>query len=174
MSLPLYVLGAILVFGLMVVSIGYALPQGHIATVEALVSAPPERVFARISDPATYREWRKDLTNVEVLNAQPLTWRETTGRDTITFEVVERRAPERLVVRIADPDLPFGGTWTYELQPEGTGTKLVITERGEVYNPVFRFVSRFFISQTATMQKFVDALQQGYLTAESPDLHPEL
>jgi uncharacterized protein YndB with AHSA1/START domain len=161
MSLPLYVLGAILVFGLMVVSIGYALPQGHVATVEALVSAPPERVFARISDPATYREWRKDLKNVEVLNAQPLTWRETTGRDTITFEVVERRPPERLVVRIADPDLPFGGTWTYELRPEGTGTTLVITERGEVYNPVFRFVSRFFMSQTATMQKFVDALQQA-------------
>jgi uncharacterized protein YndB with AHSA1/START domain len=161
MSLPLYVLGAMLVFGLMVVSIGYALPQGHVATVEALVSAPPERVFARISDPATYREWRKDLTNVEVLNVQPLTWRETIGRDTITFEVVERRAPERLVVRIADPDVAFGGTWTYELRTEGTGTKLVVTERGEVYNPVFRFVSRFFMSQTATMQKFVDALQQA-------------
>lgn len=161
MSIPLYVLGSILVFGLMVVSIGYALPQGHVATVEALVSAPAERVFARISDPAKYREWRKDLTNVEVVNAQPLTWRETAGRDTITFEIVERRPPERLVVRIADPELPFGGTWTYELRPEGAGTRLVITERGEIYNPVFRFVSRFFMSQTATLQKFVDALQQA-------------
>ena len=161
MSLPLYVLGAILVFGLMVVSIGYALPQGHVASVEALVSAPRERVFARIADPTKYREWRSDLTNVEVINSQPFTWRETAGRDTITFEIVERRLPERLVVRIADPELPFGGTWTYELRPEGTGTRLVITERGEVYNPVFRFVSRFFMSQTATMQKFVDALQQA-------------
>lgn len=161
MSVPMYVLGAVLVSALMVVSIGYALPQGHVASVEALVSAPPERVFARISDPATYREWRKDVTNVELLNAQPLTWRETAGGDTVTFEVVENRPLQRFVVRIADPDLPFGGTWTYELRPEGTGTKLVITERGEVYNPVFRFVSRFFMSQTATMQKFVDALQQA-------------
>ena len=92
MSVPMYVLGAVLVSALMVVSIGYALPQGHVASVEALVSAPPERVFARISDPATYREWRKDVTNVELLNAQPLTWRETAGGDTVTFDVRNQRA----------------------------------------------------------------------------------
>lgn len=161
MKIPLYVLGSILVFALMVVSIGYALPQGHVASVDATLPAPPDRVFARIADPARYREWRKDITSLEVLGSPPLKWRETAGRDTITFEVVERHAPERLVVRIADPDLPFGGTWTYELQPEGTGTRLVITERGEVYNPVFRFVSRFFLSQTATMEKFVAALKQA-------------
>lgn len=161
MSVPMYVLGAILVSALMVVSIGYALPQGHIASVNALISAPPERVFARISDPATYGEWRTDVTNVEMLSAEPLKWRERTKGDTITFEVVENRPLQRFVVRIADPDLPFGGTWTYELRPDGTGTRLTITERGEVYNPVFRFVGRFFMSQTATMQKFVDALQRA-------------
>jgi uncharacterized protein YndB with AHSA1/START domain len=161
MKIPLYVLGSLFVFALMVYAIGYALPQGHVASVNALLSAPPERVFARISDPARYREWRTDVTSVEVLTVDPLKWRERTKGDTITFEVVENRPLQRFVVRIADPDLPFGGTWTYELRPEGTGTRLTITERGEVYNPVFRFVSRFFMSQTATMQKFVDALQQA-------------
>ena len=29
-------------------------------------------------------------------------------------------APQRLVVRIADPDLPFGGTWTYGHRPSRT------------------------------------------------------
>ena len=62
-------------------------------------------------------------------------------------------------MRIADPDLPFGGTWTYELKPDGGGTQLVITERGEVYNPIFRFMSRFVFSHTATMERFVASLK---------------
>jgi hypothetical protein len=62
------------------------------------------------------------------------------------------------VARIADTDLPFGGTWTYELKPEGAGTRVTITERGEVYNPIFRFMSRFVLSQTATMEKYLAAL----------------
>ena len=159
MKISLYVLGSLFVFALLVYAIGYALPQGHVATVEAQLAAAPERVFARISNPAGYREWRSDITSVEVLKPEPLTWREIAGGDTITFEVVEHRPPERLVVRIADPDLPFGGTWTYELRPDGAGTALTITERGEVYNPVFRFVSHFFMSKTATMEKFVEALK---------------
>ncbi len=27
-------------------------------------------------------------------------------------------------------DLPWGGSWTYELAPAGAGTQLTITERG--------------------------------------------
>jgi hypothetical protein len=56
---------------------------------------------------------------------------------------------------IADSTLPFGGKWTYELTPSGTGTMLRITEDGEVYNPVFRFVSRFVMGHTATMDKYL-------------------
>jgi uncharacterized protein YndB with AHSA1/START domain len=118
-------------------------------------------VFARISDAARYPEWRTEVTRIEMLATQPLKWREHAGDDPITYEVVESRPPERLVVRIADPDLPFGGTWTYDVKPEGTGTRLVITERGEVYNPIFRFMSRFIFSHTATMEKVVAALKQA-------------
>ena len=55
-----------------------------------------------------------------------------------------------MVTRIADPHLPFGGTWTYEIAPTETGSTLTITEKGEVYNPVFRFVSRYLQGYTAT------------------------
>lgn len=51
----------------------------------------------------------------------PVRWRET-GRDgTITYEVDAAEPPRRLVIRIADPKLPFGGTWTYVLEPDGGG-----------------------------------------------------
>jgi hypothetical protein len=58
------------------------------------------------------------------------------------------------VNRIADPKLPFGGSWTYEVSAAGSGTELNITENGEVYNPLFRFVSRFIMGHTATIEKY--------------------
>jgi uncharacterized protein YndB with AHSA1/START domain len=157
----LYAAAALVILGLLVTAIGYALPQSHVASVEDTIAAAPVAVFARISDPAKYAEWRTGVSRVEMLRTAPLTWREHAGSDIVTFETVESRPPERLVVRIADPNLPFGGTWTYELRAEGSGTRLKITERGEVYNPVFRFVSRFFLSQTATMETFVAALKRA-------------
>ena len=145
----------------LVTGIGYALPVAHVAARDAVVHAPPERVFARISDPAAYRQWRPDVEAVEIVAASPLRWRERAGGDVITYEVVESNAPHRFVSRIADDSLPFGGTWTWELRPEGDATRVTITERGEVYNPVFRFMSRFVFSQTATMENVLRRLQEA-------------
>ena len=100
--IALYVLGAVVVIPLVVVAIGYALPQGHVASVNTTLPVPPHQVFERISNPAHYREWRKDITAIEIIAAQPPKWRERSSRDVITFEVVDSRPPERFVVRIAD------------------------------------------------------------------------
>jgi hypothetical protein len=68
---------------------------------------------------------------------------------------IETAVPDqRLVTRIADKSLPFGGSWTYIVIPRGDSTTLRITEDGKVYNPVFRFVSRFVLGHTATMKKY--------------------
>jgi hypothetical protein len=65
------------------------------------------------------------------------------------------------VTRIADPHLPFGGTWTYEVAPAvGGGSTLTITENGEVYNLVFRFISRFVMGYTATIDRYLEALRK--------------
>ncbi len=63
------------------------------------------------------------------------------------------------MTRIADPDLPFGGTWTFELAPEAGGTRLTITERGEIRNPIFRTMSRFVFGYGATMETFLAELR---------------
>ena len=153
------VLLGIAVVVLCVTAVGYMLPQQHVATREMVVAAAPASVFATIVDVARYPEWRRSLSSVDVLAGSPLRWREHAGSDAITFEVVESRPPERWQVRIADPDLPFGGTWTYELMPEASSTRLRITERGEVYNPVFRFMSRFVFGHTATLDAYLSDLQ---------------
>jgi hypothetical protein len=40
----------------------------------------------------------------------------------------------------------------------GDSCTLTITEHGEVYNPLFRFVSRFIMGQTATLDAYLKAL----------------
>lgn len=54
----------------------------------------------------------------------------------------------------------FGGSWTYELTPVADGTRLRITENGEVYNPLFRFLSRFVFGHYASIDKFMADLER--------------
>ena len=77
------------------------------------------------------------------------------GDGDILFEVAERVPDRRLVTRIADPSLPFGGRWTFELAPAAGGTELRITEDGEVYNPIFRFVSRFVMGYSHSTDRYL-------------------
>jgi len=74
---------------------------------------------------------------------------------------VERMEPPRvLVARIADPKLPFGGTWTYEITPDAGGSRLTITENGEIYNPLFRFMARFIFGYEGTIQSYLSSLEK--------------
>jgi hypothetical protein len=110
--------------------VGLALPKGHVAVRRATFAKPPDDV------------WR----GMTALVARP---------SKIRYEIVENRPNERLVNRIADDKLPFGGRWIFELQPEGSGTQLTITEDGFVTNPIFRFLSKIVFSHTATLEKFL-------------------
>jgi hypothetical protein len=154
------ILGVLIALILLLVAIGYALPIGHVATRETRLAAPPERVFSVLRDVEKFPRWRSDVKSVEVLATTPaLRWRER-GDNDITFEMETVDAPRKIVTRIADRTLPFGGSWTYELSPQDGGTRLAITENGEVYNPLFRFMSRFVFGHTATLDRYLADLGQ--------------
>ncbi|MGH9311030.1 MAG: SRPBCC family protein [Vicinamibacterales bacterium] len=153
------VAGALGILVLIVVAFGYALPVGHVASVDRAFGQPPARVFAVIHDVERYPAWRSDVKQVQIVERTPaLRWREVGSNGTITFEVQEAVNPSRLVTRIADRSLPFGGTWMFVLTPEGSGTRVAITEHGEVYNPIFRVMSRFVFGHAATMETFLGDL----------------
>ena len=152
--------GIVLIIAALVV-VGYLLPVGHVASAEARLARQPAEVFATIADVTRYPEWRPDLSRVEVLADAPRTrWKESGSNGEITFEVEDATPPARLRARIADRTLPFGGSWTYEVTPSGSGTLVRITEHGEVYNPVFRVLSRFVFGHTATMEQFLRNLER--------------
>lgn len=129
----------------LVLVIGFALPANHVAAVRTQYQAPPERVFAALADMESGPTWRTGVQRVEVLDREPLRWRETADWGAMTFVREEMVTPARMVTRIADEDQGFGGTWTYEVTaaPGGGGSTLTLTENGTVSNPLFRFMSKF-------------------------------
>jgi uncharacterized protein YndB with AHSA1/START domain len=160
MRIVVLLLAVVVGLGLVVVIVGYLLPVRHVATVSATIPAAPDAVWAVLTDPAGYPKWRGDVTSVEMLPADSghVAWREHGKNDAITFAIEQAEVPRRLVTRIAEKGLPFGGSWEYLVTGDGSGSRVQITEHGEVYNPVFRFVSRFIMGHSATASAYLKAL----------------
>jgi hypothetical protein len=137
---------------------GAMLPQNHVAARTAQLSLSPDKLWPILTEVSSYPAWRSDVDSVERLARPGLKWREISGGDGITFEATTLDAPSHFVTHIADRELPFGGTWDYRIEPVGTGSRVTITENGEVYNPIFRLVSRYFMGHTATIDKYLTAL----------------
>ena len=166
MRYVLIAIGILVLLVLCVVVVGWTLPKHHHVTVQRGYVATPAALFALISDVRAYPSWRSGLTKVEVLPDEGgrLRWRETTkGNGPIAYVMEESVPNQKMVARIADTNLPFGGSWTYELRPIGTeGAGLAITEDGDVYNPIFRFVSRFVMGHTATIERYLDDVEKRF------------
>ncbi len=156
-------LGALAVLVVAVLVTGWLLPERHVASGRAAFSAAPAEVWQAVSDYRTQGEWRDDVVAVEVVpgaNGRTLVREVDADGETLTYAIVESEPPRRLVRRIADESLPFGGTWTFEIEALDTGSRLTITEHGEVYNPVFRFVSRFVLGHTASIEHYLAQLRR--------------
>lgn len=164
MKWVLIVVGVIAGLIALMAIIGSLMPKGHTASRSAVINKPPEVLWQTMLDCEAFPQWRADVKAVEVLPDRDghKIWREDGKNGKMTLEAIDASPPSRLVMKIADPDLPFGGTWTYELQANSGGTLVTITEDGEVYNPIFRFMGRVFFSQSATIETYLKALGKKY------------
>jgi hypothetical protein len=150
-------LGIVFVLIVGVLIVGFLTPREHVASVRASYPVEPERVFAQIADVAHGAEWRSGLMRVEVLSQpdEPARWRETAEWGTITFVHERVEAPRLVVSRIVDEGQGFGGTWTYAIEPLADGgSTLTITEHGVIYNPLYRFMSRYLMGYYASLEGY--------------------
>jgi len=156
-----YIVGGLALIVALVAIVGAMLPEGHSASRTARIALPPDALYTVLSDVGQYAAWRKDVKSLERLpdrDGRPA-WVEDVGGMKIPMYFERMEPPSLLVARIADPKLPFGGTWTYRIAPAAGGSDLTITEDGQVYNVFFRFMSRFVFGHHATMDGFIKHLQ---------------
>lgn len=146
---------------LVAVVIGMLLPKEHHVTREQIVAGTPERVWEMITGIEAFPSWRKDVKTVQRLPDQNgrRMWSEDGPSGKLTFVVDRAEAPRVLVTRLADPTLPFGGTWTYELVAVAEGTRVKITEDGQIYNPLFRFMARYVFGHESTISSYLAGLE---------------
>ena len=139
-----YVAGALFVLIAAILAIGASIPVHHTATSEARLAASPEAVFGIISDIDAGPEWRSAVERVEHLpeSVGSHVFREHGDYGPMTMQRIDFDPPHRMVVEIFDDNLPFGGRWTYSVEPAPEGALVRITEDGEIYNLMFRFMSR--------------------------------
>jgi uncharacterized protein YndB with AHSA1/START domain len=155
---------------LIVLVVGTMLPKEHTARSSATIDAPPAAVWEALTNVEAFPSWRADVVRVELLPSANgrKSWREIGKHGAVTLEEVAAEASHRLVSRIADPSLPFGGTWTYDLVADSGKTRVTITEEGIVQNPFFRFMSRYVFGHHATQERFLRALSRQFGREATP------
>jgi hypothetical protein len=134
---------------------GWILPSTHHVSRIATFNQPPDALYAAITGP---QDWRGVTRYVLPSDDGPRKWREFSGRWMVTYEEVDSNPPSLYRTRIIDPDLPFSGTWTYEITPTDSGCTCRITEDGKIKNPAFRLISRFVLGYTKSIDSYLKAL----------------
>jgi len=162
-------IGVLVLVGVLA-AVGLTIPEDHHAISSIELATHPVDVFARISDVLAGSQWRPSVQLVEVLEdvSGRRRFREHSATGPLTMEIVEFSPPSRMMTRIADADLPFGGTWSWEIEPTASGSRVTIEERGEIYNPIFRVVSRFGIGYNATMETYLHDLATSFDQPAAP------
>src|ERR1700735_5219932 len=117
MKWVLLALGAVVLLIGLVALVGAALPVRHHATRKARFRVAPEALYTVIAGPPDWRSGVKRFGALPDKDGRRQWWEEDNHGQRITYEVVEDVAAKRLVVRIADRNLPYGGTWSYDVAP---------------------------------------------------------
>jgi|SRR5688572_1860390 uncharacterized protein YndB with AHSA1/START domain len=145
--------------------IGSRLPVAHVASRSVVIGAPSDVVFTTMTDFASAPTWRSGLKSVSVASdaatgRQRVT--EESSNGTMTMEVEQVVPPTRLVTRIVGEGLPYGGAWAHALEAQGNSTRVTITEHGEVYNPIFRFISKYIMGHNGTLDTYLTDLGRKF------------
>ena len=151
---------------------GIFLPRNHVAAMSIDLTKDPATIWSLISDFGNTTKWRTDISAVR-MDAPvdgKLRFTESGAQGDVQFEVVSQHPPFRQSVRVVDDDQPFGGVWTWQLEPgEGRAqTRLTITEAGFIKSPIFRTMGTLFFSPTDTIESYLTALAKALGETASP------
>lgn len=145
------------------VGIGFLLPREHVASSSIPLVQPPDTVWTVVRQLGDVTTWWDDLQDAVIVpdDAEGReVWRYRMQDGSTMLLVVDHAEPPfRLVTRVEPPPgAAFGGSWTYEIAAEGTGSRLTITEAGWIANPIFRVLAKTVFGYHRTMDSYLVAL----------------
>lgn len=170
MKIALIITAFFFVIVALILIIGAALPRNHVVSRQIILHSSPYEIYRSVRDFNAAPSWRSDIERVETVATTDnhVRFREYAKHGAVTYDLVEDQPGERIVTRIADQNLGYSGSWTYTFTKETAGTRVQITEAGEVSNILFRFMSRFIFGQTSTIEMYLIALGKKFGEDVSP------
>jgi uncharacterized protein YndB with AHSA1/START domain len=172
MKWVLLVLGGLVSLVALTALVGAFLPRDHRATSTITLRQPPDSVWKAVRDLGGISAWWHEMQESVRLPDKDghEAWRQKVGGFDMPLLVLESRPPSRLVTKVdSPPGAAFGGTWTYELTPDGSGgTRVSVTEAGWIANPIFRFMSRFLFGYYGSLDGYLKALGKRYNETVTP------
>lgn len=153
-------IGIVVGFLCFVLLLGAITPREHSATCKLALRAAPGQVWQLITDWQHLPQWRKELRSVEALDGGD-GWVEVSKFGRMPMRIEQQEQERLLVLRIADDQLPFGGTWSFQLTPTASGgTELSVTEDGFIRPILFRAMARTVFGYHKTLEGYLRSLAQ--------------
>jgi hypothetical protein len=150
--------------------IGSRLPSSLVFTRTAWLDAPPDKVWALVTDHANEPSWRRELTSMRTVgqrNGRTLWQEQYWSFQKIDLDTVEQSerpdGSRRLVYQMSFHALPVlaGGVRVIDVVAAGRGTRVTVREEKVVRVPPFRTWARIFVLpqlSTVTPDRYLAAL----------------
>lgn len=173
MKIALLILAILIALVIILLVIGYLMTRGHVASSRVTIQRPASEIWPVVSDVESLPKWWKRVRSVERIPDRDghAVYVLKSDQGPMPMAVVESVPNQRFVTRIVGDELPFGGSWTYELSESGGVTTVTVTERGEIYNPFFRLVSRV-VGYHATLDSYLTSLAAHFGSGDKPSHVP--
>ena len=153
-----------------ILALGSWIPRSHTVSASVVVAAPRGQVWQLLEDIPAQPKWRTEVVAIEPRTAEgghPC-WTEIQKYNRVPLCEDVTAPPTTRVVRIADPRLPYSGTWTYDLQPiDANSTRVTITEQGTTGPAIWRFAGHYIYHEDTSIKQFESELQQAAPVATS-------
>src|ERR1041385_1263241 len=134
--------------------LGRMLPVKHTASQSKLFISSCNEVWNVVTDVTHWKSWLSDLKDLSITNDS------TFVADGVEYAISNSVPGVSFTTTIITKDLPYGGMWHYVFEKEGEGCRLTVTEIGEVYNPMFRFMSKYIFGHDGSLRKFMEVLSK--------------
>ncbi len=151
---------------------GKNLPESYEVERSAVYDQPIASVWQAITDYEKLPGWSEHIEKVERQEdqeGQPV-WR-FYSRDGhyMDIAIVKAEEPAVFVSRIVETDMPFGGSWSFQLlKKDEETTQVSLKEEGIVPSPFWRLVLNFVMGQDMMVTQYLTELGKKF--GETPEI----
>jgi hypothetical protein len=151
-------LGILIVLIAIIYLIGSLMNVKHVATIQReFKKTSSNEILSLITNYKEYASWRSGIKELTVDSVNHWTEKNSHG-DKVSYRLEMGDEKGKLMTRILNKDLTYGGFWEFTITTMDDGCSVKIVENGEVYNPLFRFMAKYIFGHETTLKNYMNDL----------------